>query len=160
MCAFFVLFAVDIVQHLLILIDFKSSNYSKLPFQWRIFIWMCCLCNASSKWKANTVQLIRHHFNESIKFFEVCKCVCFFGFLSFVSKQRHKLYVIRYFGCELLCLINIIVQMWMMDRFFDGEFLSYGWRVMNLADQPQEQRYDPMVRFFLDHFFSEILNLF
>lgn len=35
--------------------------------------------------------------------------------------------------------------MWLMDRFFDGEFLSYGWRVMNLADTPQEQRYDPMV---------------
>lgn len=35
--------------------------------------------------------------------------------------------------------------MWLMDRFFDGEFFSYGWRVMNLSDTPQEQRYDPMV---------------
>lgn len=52
--------------------------------------------------------------------------------------------------------------MWMMDRFFDGEFLSYGWRVMNLADQPQEQRYDPMVRFSLKietGFLLEELNL-
>lgn len=45
-------------------------------------------------------------------------------------------------------MINIILQMWMMDRFFDGEFLSYGLRVMNLADVPQEQRYDPMVYVF------------
>lgn len=65
-------------------------------------------------------------------------------FVSFI-KQRHKFYAIRYWGCELLCLINIILQMWLMDRFFDGEFLSYGWRVMNLSDTPQEQRYDPMV---------------
>lgn len=55
------------------------------------------------------------------------------------------MYAIRYWGCEFLCLLNILVQMWMMDRFFDGEFLSYGWRVMNLADTPQEQRFDPMV---------------
>lgn len=39
--------------------------------------------------------------------------------------------------------------MWMMDRFFDGEFFSYGWRVMNLSDTPQEQRYDPMVSKFI-----------
>lgn len=62
--------------------------------------------------------------------------------------KRHKLYAIRYWCCEFLCLINIILQMWMMDRFFDGEFFSYGWRVMNFSDTPQEQRYDPMVYVF------------
>lgn len=67
------------------------------------------------------------------------------SFIFLSIEQRHKLYAIRYWACEFLCLINIILQMWMMDRFFDGEFLSYGWRVMNLSDTPQEQRYDPMV---------------
>lgn len=62
--------------------------------------------------------------------------------------QRHKLYCIRYYACEFLCLLNIMLQMWLMNRFFDGEFFSYGWRVMNLSETPQEQRYDPMVYVF------------
>lgn len=35
-----------------------------------------------------------------------------------------------------------------MNRFFDGEFLSYGWRVMNFSEQAQEERADPMVYVF------------
>ena len=35
-----------------------------------------------------------------------------------------------------------------MNRFFGGEFLSYGWKVMNLSEQMQEKRVDPMVYIF------------
>ncbi|XP_012340142.1 innexin inx1-like [Apis florea] len=35
-----------------------------------------------------------------------------------------------------------------MNRFFDGEFLSYGLRVLQLSDVPQEERVDPMVYVF------------
>lgn len=66
----------------------------------------------------------------------------------FSIPQRHKMYAMRYFACEFLCLLNITVQMWLMNCFFDGEFFSYGWRVMNLSETPQEQRYDPMVYVF------------
>lgn len=62
--------------------------------------------------------------------------------------KMHNLYALRYWACECLCLINIIVQMWLMNKFFDGEFLSYGWRVMNFSEQPQEERIDPMVYVF------------
>uniref|UniRef100_A0A336LJ58 Innexin n=1 Tax=Culicoides sonorensis TaxID=179676 RepID=A0A336LJ58_CULSO len=62
--------------------------------------------------------------------------------------KRHKLYMVRYFICEALCLINIVIQLYLMNQFFDGEFLSYGWRVMNYSDLPQEQRVDPMVYVF------------
>lgn len=62
--------------------------------------------------------------------------------------KRHKLYVIRYWVCELLCVVNIVVQMFLMNRFFDGEFMSYGLRVMHFAETPQEQRMDPMVYVF------------
>lgn len=64
------------------------------------------------------------------------------------SPQRHKLYAIRYWACEFLCLINIIVQLVLMNRFFDGEFMSYGLRVLNLMDTPQDERLDPMVYVF------------
>lgn len=62
--------------------------------------------------------------------------------------QRHNLYALRYFACECLCLINIILQLYLMNKFFDGEFFSYGWRVMNYSQQPQEDRIDPMVYVF------------
>jgi len=62
--------------------------------------------------------------------------------------KRHKLYVVRYFACEFLCLINILVQMYLMNKFFDGEFLSYGWQVLNFSEIPQEKRIDPMVYVF------------
>uniref|UniRef100_U5EL41 Innexin n=1 Tax=Corethrella appendiculata TaxID=1370023 RepID=U5EL41_9DIPT len=62
--------------------------------------------------------------------------------------KRHKMYAIRYWICEALCLVNIVVQLWVMNKFFDGEFLSYGWNVMQFSEQPQEQRVDPMVYVF------------
>ncbi|KAL7301669.1 innexin inx1 [Trichogramma pretiosum] len=62
--------------------------------------------------------------------------------------RTHTSYVMRYFACEALCLINIVLQMYFMNRFFDGEFLTYGLRVLNLSDVPQEERIDPMVYIF------------
>ncbi|XP_076246138.1 optic ganglion reduced [Calliopsis andreniformis] len=60
----------------------------------------------------------------------------------------HNMYVYRYFACEALCLVNIFLQMYLMNRFFDGEFLSYGLRVLQFSDVPQEERVDPMVYVF------------
>lgn len=36
----------------------------------------------------------------------------------------------------------------MMNKFFDGEFLSYGLRVLQFSDVPQEERIDPMIYVF------------
>jgi hypothetical protein len=58
------------------------------------------------------------------------------------------MYAIHYWICEALCLINIIAQLYFMDHFFDGEFFSYGLRVMSFSDQAQEERVDPMVYVF------------
>lgn len=62
--------------------------------------------------------------------------------------KRHNLYALRYWACECLCLINILVQLYLMNRFFDGEFLSYGLRVMKYSETPQDDRVDPMVYVF------------
>jgi hypothetical protein len=35
--------------------------------------------------------------------------------------------------------------MYLMNKFFDGEFMSYGLRVMSFSEQAQEERVDPMV---------------
>lgn len=58
------------------------------------------------------------------------------------------MYAIRYWACECLCLINIITQLYLMNKFFDGEFLSYGIRVLNYSETAQDDRYDPMVYIF------------
>lgn len=62
--------------------------------------------------------------------------------------KRHKSYAFRYWFCEALCLVNILGQLYLMNKFFDGEFLSYGLRVMDYSEQPQDSRVDPMVYIF------------
>lgn len=62
--------------------------------------------------------------------------------------QAHKSYTMRYFFCEALCLVNIVLQLYLMNNFFDGEFFTYGLRVMNFSDDLQEDRFDPMVYVF------------
>lgn len=58
------------------------------------------------------------------------------------------MYAIRYWICEGMCLVNIILQLYFMNVFFDGEFLRYGLRVLNYSETIQEERVDPMVYVF------------
>lgn len=37
-------------------------------------------------------------------------------------------------------------QMFLMDRFFDGTFLTFGIEVISFAERDQEDRIDPMVK--------------
>lgn len=62
--------------------------------------------------------------------------------------QRHNMYAIRYWFCECLCLVNVILQLYFMNVFFNGEFFKYGFRVMNFSDEAQENREDPMIYLF------------
>lgn len=58
------------------------------------------------------------------------------------------MYAIRYWFCECLCLVNVILQLYFMNVFFNGEFFKYGFRVMNFSDEAQENREDPMIYLF------------
>ncbi|XP_067124884.1 innexin shaking-B-like [Centruroides vittatus] len=46
------------------------------------------------------------------------------------SMGCHDCYALCYFACELLCLINAIFQMFLVDVFLNGEFLNYGIEVI------------------------------
>jgi hypothetical protein len=35
-----------------------------------------------------------------------------------------------------------------MDKFFDGEFLTFGLEVMRLSEEDEDRRIDPMIRIF------------
>ena len=62
--------------------------------------------------------------------------------------RTHNSYVYRFVFCEVLNLVNILVQLWLMDVFFLGQFSTYGWDVINVTDQELETRSDPMNRVF------------
>lgn len=64
------------------------------------------------------------------------------------SLKMHNNYAFGYFFCEMLNFLNVIVNIVMMDRFLGGAFFSYGTRVLNLSNQDQEYRSDPMVEVF------------
>lgn len=60
----------------------------------------------------------------------------------------HRMYAIRYWLCEFLCFVNILAQLYMMDKFFNGEFLQYGLDVLKITDRAQNSRFDPMIYIF------------
>ena len=57
-------------------------------------------------------------------------------------------FVYRFFFCEILSLLNVLGQMYSLDRFFGGEFLTYGIEVIQFFQMDQEDRVDPMTRIF------------
>lgn len=59
--------------------------------------------------------------------------------------KHHKFYAIKYFLCEVICLGNLIGQMWFMNWFFDNQFLLFGWDIIKYSHKDQEDRVDPMI---------------
>merc|ERR1712241_1589116 len=62
--------------------------------------------------------------------------------------KNHNWWAYRYFFCELLAFLNIIGQMFLMDRFFEGAFFTFGLEVIAFAERDQEDRLDPMIYVF------------
>ncbi|CAB0018359.1 unnamed protein product, partial [Nesidiocoris tenuis] len=62
--------------------------------------------------------------------------------------RYHNWWCFRYFLCEFLSLANVIGQMFLMDRFFDGAFLTFGIDVFRFMESDQEDRIDPMIFIF------------
>ena len=56
--------------------------------------------------------------------------------------------IYRYFFCEFLCFLNVFGQFFLMNWFFDGEFLEYGLKVIRYAKHDQSLTYDPMTFIF------------
>ena len=46
--------------------------------------------------------------------------------------RTHNMYVYKFIFCEFLNLVNIVGQMYLMDVFFDGRFISYGSEILNM----------------------------
>ncbi|XP_017462868.1 PREDICTED: innexin inx2-like, partial [Rhagoletis zephyria] len=64
------------------------------------------------------------------------------------NKGKNNAYAFRYFLCELLNLLNIILQMVFVNAFLGGEFASYGMDVWKFLDKDPAVRVDPMSKVF------------
>ncbi|KAK5649775.1 hypothetical protein RI129_000804 [Pyrocoelia pectoralis] len=62
--------------------------------------------------------------------------------------RYHNWWAYKYYLCEFLAFINVIGQMFLMNRFFDGAFLTFGIDVLNFIDSDEEDRIDPMIQIF------------
>jgi len=53
-------------------------------------------------------------------------------------------YAFRFFFCEMINFINVILQMYFVDHFLGGEFTTYGSAVIGMTELDPENRIDPM----------------
>lgn len=60
----------------------------------------------------------------------------------------HTPYLFRFFFCEILNLLNVFNQMFIMNWFLGNEFTTYGWRVLTFIETEQRDRIDPMANIF------------
>nr|XP_023024187.1 innexin inx3 [Leptinotarsa decemlineata] len=64
------------------------------------------------------------------------------------TMHLHNSYAFGYFVCEALNFINVIVNIFMTDKFLGGAFMTYGTDVVSFSNMNQENRTDPMVAVF------------
>lgn len=57
-------------------------------------------------------------------------------------------YFKKYIFCELLTLINVLGQMWLLDTFLGGVFTTFGIRVIQWTEWDQDYRTDPLAKAF------------
>lgn len=60
----------------------------------------------------------------------------------------HNSYAAGYFFCEFLNFVNVIGNIFFVDTFLGGAFLTYGTNVVKFSNMNQEQRTDPMIAVF------------
>lgn len=62
--------------------------------------------------------------------------------------HMHNFYASGYFLCEALNFANVVGNIFFMDLFLGGAFLTYGTEVIKFSGMNQENRTDPMVAIF------------
>uniref|UniRef100_A0AAG5CRH3 Innexin n=1 Tax=Anopheles atroparvus TaxID=41427 RepID=A0AAG5CRH3_ANOAO len=64
------------------------------------------------------------------------------------SVNTHNTYSFGYFICEALNFINVVGNIFFVDKFLGGTFLTYGSDVLKFSNMNQENRSDPMIEIF------------
>ncbi|KAL1431951.1 hypothetical protein MTO96_013705 [Rhipicephalus appendiculatus] len=66
----------------------------------------------------------------------------------YVHRSQNQAYALRFFICELMNFVNVIGQMYFIDKFLGGMFSTYGADVIRFMNEDPEVRVDPMTRVF------------
>jgi len=67
------------------------------------------------------------------------------------TRGMHKAYALKYFVCDILNFVNVIGQMYFINLFLGGVFMTYGTEVLNFINMDDEERIargDPMMEVF------------
>lgn len=59
--------------------------------------------------------------------------------------KMHNSYVFKYWFCEAFCFVNVVLQMFFVNKFLGGQFLTYGSDVVKFSNMDQTERVDPMI---------------
>ncbi|GLH11494.1 hypothetical protein R5R35_004186 [Gryllus longicercus] len=66
----------------------------------------------------------------------------------FDTLHMHNVYAFGYFFCEALNFVNVLGNIFFLDTFLGGAFMTYGSDVVRFSSQNQENRTDPMIAVF------------
>ncbi|KAJ4440297.1 innexin inx3-like [Periplaneta americana] len=64
------------------------------------------------------------------------------------SLHIHNAYAFGYFLCEILNFVNVVGNIFFLDKFLGHAFLTYGTKVLEYSNQDQVNRTDPMIAIF------------
>lgn len=62
--------------------------------------------------------------------------------------SHHNFLFVCYVIAEMMNFINVVGQMFLMDRFLGGHFTTYGSKVLSFTEWDWTVRYDPMIQVF------------
>ncbi|KAI1289286.1 Innexin inx2 [Halotydeus destructor] len=70
--------------------------------------------------------------------------------LTYILRHQgmHNFSFYVYCLCEVLNFLNVLLQMYVVDRFLGREFSTYGWKVLQFSEWEYSVRNDPMIRIF------------
>ncbi|XP_064457640.1 innexin inx2-like [Ornithodoros turicata] len=63
-------------------------------------------------------------------------------------RSQHQSYAWRYLFCEVLNLVNVLGQIFFINKFLGGMFTTYGTDVIRFVNEDPAVRYDPMTKIF------------
>jgi len=64
------------------------------------------------------------------------------------TRGMHNAYAFKYFLCDVLNFVNVIGQMYFINYFLGGVFMTYGTKVLDFMNMDDEMRSDPMMEVF------------
>lgn len=64
------------------------------------------------------------------------------------TRGTHNMYALKYLFCDLLNFVNVIGQMYFVNTFLGGVFMTYGTEVLDFHNMEDANRTDPMMEVF------------